>query len=288
MFPADTIMVAFATDIETAGELPVKHALMSIGVAVLALRASTKVPVVVLTKRFDCFRRGTRRFSQRCASTYLTHANDESADPLWLGWAARRAASEAIGYADLHTYPRVASFAYEGGDCEHPPSETPVGSCLVCCNEIAREHSCYAGWLSLRAAVATACAERGIAFRQVTDNGGFDHGWLLSLASVTCSCPPSYLEQTAPGVFSSYVSTQETDLQLSSFIQGWCLGKGIVIPRGRLDLDQLRALLAVYGDVILPVCPAEHTHSPDDDATVIAWDYLVCQSLIVDQPAFGH
>ncbi len=275
--PENAVMVVLATDIETAGEHPVKDALMAIGVCVVAVCDNGFGPVVVAARRFGGFRKGSYRFSVRCADQYLTHANDESDDPS--GWAARREQSKSNGYADLHTYPRVAPFAYDGGDCEHAHhGDFSSKSCIPCCNEIAAEHEAYKQWHAFRNEVLDECNHRNILFQQATDNGSFDHGWLLALSAVTLSCPPSY--RVRDGECNGYIGTQETDLQISSMVSGYCLAKGIPATWSWPTYEILCKLIADDPQFFsLPPCPATHTHMPEDDATVIAWHYAVCWSL---------
>lgn len=277
VLPDNAVLVVFATDIETTGELATIDALMAIGVSVVALLDDGMGPVVVLKRRFGGWRVGSKRFSLRCVEEYLTKANDESDDPS--GWEERRKASKANGYADLHTYPRVAPFAYDGGVCEHNDRDRSSFGCEACCGEIATEHKAYADWLALRREVVSVCADRNIPFKQATDNGGFDHGWLMALATVAYTCPPTYLFREN-NECKRYMSTQETDLQVSSMIEGYCLGKGIPVPGGWLTYELMCELFAGDPNFFpLPPCPSEHNHMPEEDATVIAWHYAVCWGL---------
>lgn len=276
--PQGTRAVVYATDIETAGETPLIDALMAVGVVVLLIGAPGEPPAIFYTQQWNCFRAGTKRFSARCAKQYLTHANDESADRAY--WTARRAASEASDYADLHTYPRVAPFAYESGPrCTHEGDGEEHG-CVACHNERALEHRAYEEWHALRRAVYEAAIEAGAEFKQVTDNGGFDHGWLLALSAAVGACPPNYLYRDFNGDCVVYMPMQETDLQLKSFIEGFCLGRGVTPPKTWWNANTLLLLaLEDLSRVAKLQCPVEHNHMPCDDATVIAWTYAICWCL---------
>lgn len=269
--PEDASLIAVATDIEAAGETP-KDALMAVGVAVVAV--CPRGIRVCGTARFGGWRIGSRRFSLRCAQDYLTHANDESADPAY--WAEKRLQTATVlQWSDLHTYPRVAPFAYDGGVCD----EGCTGACVACQNEIERENEAYRQWLQFRRDVYDECVHRNIQFKQVVDNGTFDFGWFMAIATRSDLCPPTYLYKDSDGHCHKYMSTQEIDWLVGSFVNGICFSQQM--PRVDVwSYDGLRNFLKE--EIALPPCPAEHTHIPEEDATTIAWTFAVLWHLIRD------
>ncbi len=277
--PAGTVALGLAVDTEAAGEVPVKHAMYALGACVLALGAPAgpgKLGTIRELGRYLAkgWRVGTTRVSERCASEYLSHANDAIEDELL--YDARVRAKEG-GWHTLHEFPRVAPFVH---DYAYSAAKTsahlgPLGAERV---ELLRELEMYKGFVEFRNGWLEAAKRAGVPLKLCTDNGLFDGGWLMALAAGATWClnahaplpMPNYAALDNDGNCRKYLSVHDSCASLKGFVAG--LHLALDIDPADAHPDALSALRALAPD--LPAPAHAHDHSPDNDAYTIAYSYL--------------
>lgn len=277
--PAGTVLLALSWDIETAGETPVEHAMYALGACVLALVAPTapgEPGTILELGRYLAkgWRVGTTRVSKRCASQYLTHANDAIEDELLHD--ARVRVKENSGRT-LHEFPRVAPFVHDYAytAAAHGADHGPLGGERV---ELRRELEMYKGFVEFRNGWLEAAKRAGVPLKLCTDNGLFDGGWLMALVAGATWClnahaplpMPNYAALDDDGKCCGYLSVHDSCASLKGFVAG--LHLVLCIDPASAHPDALSALRALAPD--LPVPAHAHDHSPDNDAYTIAFAYV--------------
>ena len=193
--PAGTVALGLAWDIEAAGEVPVEHAMYALGACVLALGAPAAPGEPGTIRELGRYlakgwRVGTTRVSTRCASEYLSHANDAIEDELLHDARVR---AEESRWRTLHEFPRVAPFVHDyaysaaAHGADHDPAALlgPLGAERV---ELRRELEMYKGFVEFRNGWLEAAKRAGVPLKLCTDNGLFDGGWLMALVAGATWC----------------------------------------------------------------------------------------------------
>lgn len=235
-------------DIETGGEKPRRHILYGLGGSVVGLFPDGIFELERI--ELGAWRVGTRRFSERCAKEYLRGFNPgeiltkEDNQEVLLRWAE----TEACQWQDLHTYPRISPFIYTPDSPDEPEDVREITIVL-------EYYAFRKKWFGMASAM-------GVPIEQVSDNPGFDAGWLLALAALHDDLPnPMYQRMDKNGEHHGYTKIGVPN----KFLQGYAAAKEVTVEE---LMDRA------------PPAPCEHDHHPANDACTIAWSAAVAEGLV--------